>query len=132
MAYRLADDETLLNALREALENRQTMGSQRELRLRVLAELRKTDPGLTASAPRLRRLAITSGLARVEIEWRETDKKRARSRCPVCGSGLRPTRNETVFGGTVTLGFRCPLCPFSSTLKRREPTRYLFTGKAPQ
>jgi len=132
MAYRLADDETLLKALREALSGRQTMDSQRELRQRVLAELRKTDPGLTVGGPRLRRLAITSDLARIEIEWRESDKRRARSRCPVCGSELKPTRNETVFGGTVTLGFRCPRCPFRSTLKRREPTRYIFTRKAPQ
>jgi len=132
MAYRLADDEALLTALREALAGRQTMGSQRELRQRVLAELRKIDPGLTVGGPRLRRLAITSGIARIEIEWRESDRRKARSRCPVCQSQLKPTRNETVFGGTVTLGFRCPKCPFSSTLNRREPTRYIFTKKAQQ
>jgi prepilin signal peptidase PulO-like enzyme (type II secretory pathway) len=131
MGYRLADDQIILDALKSALENRKQMSSQRELRERVLRELHKTDPGLTASGSRLRRLAITSGLARVEIEWRQTGQKRARAHCPVCGSTLRPTRNETVFGGTVTLGFRCPLCPFRTSMKRKEPTRYMFMRKSP-
>ena len=131
MGYKLAEDESILEALKSALESRKQMGSQRELRERVIRDLHKVDPGLTVSGPRLRRLAITSGLARVEIEWRETGKKIARARCPVCGSALKPTRNETVFGGSVTLGFSCPMCPFRSTLKRKEPTKYIFTRKAP-
>jgi hypothetical protein len=131
MGYKLAGDESILEALRSALESQKQIISQRELRERVIRELHKVDPGLTASGPRLRRLAITSGLAKVEIEWRETEKKTARARCPVCGSALRPTRNETVFGGSVTLGFSCPLCPFRSTMRRKEPTKYVFTRKTP-
>jgi len=129
MAWKLATDEQLLEALKKALDSRKTMCSQRELRDRVLKELGKQEPGLTASGERLRRLAITSGLAQVEIEWRETDKRTARFKCPVCGSPLKATKNETVFGGTVTLGFRCPKCPFRTTVKRKEPTRYTFTRK---
>ncbi len=129
MAWKLARDEQVLEALRRAFASRKTMCSQRELRDKALKELGKMAPGLTASGVRLRRLAITSGLARVDIMWRETDKKTARFRCPVCGSQLRPTKNETVFGGTVTLGFSCPACPFRTTVKRKEPTRYTFTGK---
>jgi DNA repair exonuclease SbcCD ATPase subunit len=131
MGYKLAGDESILEALKSALESQKQIISQRELRERVIRELHKVEAGLTASGPRLRRLAITSGLAKVEIEWRETDKKTARARCPVCGSALRPTRNETVFGGSVTLGFSCPLCPFRSSMKRKEPTKYVFTRKAP-
>lgn len=129
MGWKLAKDEQVLEALRRALDNRKTMCSQRELRDKVLRELRKMEPGLTASGERLRRLAITAGLASVDIQWRETDKKTARFHCPVCGSQLKATKNETVFGGTVTLGFRCPVCPFRTTVKRKEPTRYTFTRK---
>lgn len=131
MGYRLADDEKVLEVLKAVLASQKTMNSQRELRDRVLNELRKTDPGMTTSGPRLRKLAVTSGLARVEISWRETGGKKARVMCPVCGSRLLPMRNETVFGGTVTLGFRCPACPFRTSMKRKEPTRYVFTRKAP-
>ena len=131
MGYRLADDQIIIEALKSALESRKMMGSQRELREMVLRELHKSDPGLTASGSRLRRLAITSGLARDEIDWRETAGKKARVRCPVCGSTLRPTHNETVFGGTVTLGFSCPLCPFRTSMRRKEPTRYMFMRKSP-
>lgn len=129
MGWKLADEETLVEALRRALGSRKTICSQRELREKVLKELKRTDPGLTASPERIRRLAITTGLAHVEIQWRDTDKRTARFKCPVCGSPLRPTRNETVFGGTVTLGFRCPACPFRTTVKRKEPTRYTFTRR---
>ncbi len=129
MVWRLPEDDVVVEAVRRALEARRTMGSQRELRERVLRELRREDPKLTASGPRIRRLALTSGLARVEISWRETDRKVALFKCPVCGSRLRPMRNETVFGGTVTLGFRCPVCPFRSGIKRMEPTRYEFSKR---
>jgi DNA-directed RNA polymerase subunit RPC12/RpoP len=129
MGWKLADDEKLVEAIKKALGSRKTMCSQREFRERVLRELKRTDPGLTASPERIRKLAITTGLAQVDIQWRETDKRTARFKCPVCGSQLRPTRNETVFGGTVTLGFRCPACPFRTTIKHQEPTRYTFTRK---
>ena len=129
MGWKFATDELLLQALKRALGGRKTMCSQRELRDRVLKELKKENQGLTVTGPRLRRLAITSDLARVDIEWRETDKKKARFKCPVCGSPLRATKNETVFGGTVTLGFSCPACPFRTTMNRKEPTRYTFTRK---
>lgn len=129
MGWKFAKDELLIEALRRALGNRKTMCSQRELRDKVVRELKKTEQGLTASGERIRRLAITSGLAHVDIQWRETDKKTARFKCPVCGSPLKATKNETVFGGTVTLGFNCPVCPFRTTMKRKEPTRYTFTRK---
>ena len=129
MGWKFAKDELVVEALKRALGNRKTMCSQRELRDKVLKELKKTGPGLTASGERVRRLAIITGLAHVDIQWRETDKKTARFRCPVCGSPLKATKNETVFGGTVTLGFSCPVCPFRTTIKRKEPTRYTFTRK---
>lgn len=126
MGYKRPEEEIILEAIRNAFNERRTMESQRQLRDRVLKELRKTDPGLTVSGSRIRRLAITSGIAKVDITWRETDRKTARFRCPVCGSELKPMKNETVFGGTVTLGFKCPACPFRSSMKRQEPTRYVF------
>lgn len=129
MGWKFATDEAILEAVGRALEGRKTMGSQRELRERVLRELKKTDPALTATGVRIRRLAIRSGLAHVDIQWRGTDKRTARFRCPVCGSELKAMKNETVFGGTVTLGFSCPVCPFRTTIKRKEPTRYTFTRK---
>jgi hypothetical protein len=131
MGWKFAKDEVILEAIKRALGNRKTMCSQRELRDKVLRELKRSEPGLTATGRRIRRLAITSGQAHVEIHWRDTDKRTARSRCPVCGSPLKATKNETVFGGTVTLGFSCPVCPFRTTIKRKEPTRYTFTRKGP-
>jgi peptide subunit release factor 1 (eRF1) len=129
MVFKRPERDVIIEAIRKAFDERNTMGSQKELRQRVLKELRKMDSGLTVSGPRLRRLAITSGIAKVDITWRETDRRTARFHCPVCGSELRALKNETVFGGTVTLGFKCPECPFRSSLKRQEPTRYVFVKR---
>ena len=129
MGWKFATDEAILEAIRRALDGRKTMCSQRELREKVLRELKRAHPALTATAVRIRRLAIRSGLAHVDIQWRGTDRKTARFHCPVCGSQLKAMKNETVFGGTVTLGFSCPVCPFRTTIKRKEPTRYTFTRK---
>lgn len=129
MGFRRPELVVIIEAIRKAFDERMTMCSQKELRQRVLRELRKMDSSLTVSGPRLRKLAITSGIAKVDITWRETDRKTARFHCPVCDSELKAQKNETVFGGTVTLGFKCPMCPFRSSLKRQEPTRYVFMKK---
>ena len=35
----------------------------------------------------------------------------------------------TVFGGTVTLGYRCSRCGYWTGLRKRVPTRYVFTRR---
>ncbi len=55
---------------------------------------------------------------------------KAQVKCPVCGARLRKVRNMTVFGGTVTLGYRCDRCRYWTGLRKRVPTRYIFTRKA--
>ena len=75
---------------------------------------------------RVRRLVIDSGLVGVEIHARESEEKKGLTRCPVCGERVKKLKNMTVFGGTVTLGFKCPRCGYWSGLRRRIPTRYVF------
>jgi len=43
----------------------------------------------------------------VEILWRDTAEIRSLIKCPVGGARLKKVRNMTVYGGTVTLGYRC-------------------------
>ena len=65
----------------------------------------------------------------LEIHAREANEKRGLTKCPVCGERVKRLKNMTVFGGTVTLGFKCPKCGYWSGLRRRVPTRYVFHGR---
>lgn len=74
-------------------------------------------------------MAIDNGLAKVEIHARESDKKTSARDCPVCGGKTFKLKNETVYGGTVTVGYKCKTCGFWTGLKQRVPTRYVFCPK---
>ena len=103
--------------------------SQRRLKFLVEKDL-KGQEKYQVGQPRLRLLAIDSGLVDLEIHCRDTDEMRSLVKCPVCGERLQKVRNMTVFGGTVTLGYRCDRCTYWTGLKRRVPTRYVFTRRS--
>jgi len=108
---------------------RQVVDSQRKLKGLVERDL-KGQERYKVGGPRLRLLAIDSGLVDLEILCRDTDEMRSLVKCPVCGARLKKVRNMTVFGGTVTLGYRCERCRYWTGLKRRVPTRYVFTRRS--
>lgn len=107
---------------------RHEVASQRKLKALVERDL-KGEEVFRVGEPRLRKIAIDSGLVDLEIHCRDTEEMRSLIRCPVCEERLRRVRNMTVFGGTVTLGYRCERCRYWTGLKRRIPTRYVFTRR---
>jgi len=126
--FRRPKDEVVLAALDRVTATKRTVTSQRQLRRLVEKELRGEE-NYRLGGRRLRLLAIQSGRVRLETHCREMGEKTTIRRCPVCGSKTKRQRNMTVFGGTVTLGFRCETCGYWTGLKRRVPTRYVFTRK---
>lgn len=115
-------------ALRRVFSTRQAVNSQRQLKILVEKDLRAEEI-FRVGGPRLRQITIDSGLADLEIHCRESDERRSLVKCPVCGERLRRLRNMTVFGGTVTLGYRCYRCGYWTGLRKRVPTRYIFTRR---
>lgn len=126
--FRIPKDEQVLAALRRVLHTRHQVTSQRRLKALVEKQMRGEED-YRVGEERLRVLAIESGLVDLEIVARETEAKRPLGRCPVCGEKLRRLRNMTVYGGTVTLGYRCARCTYWTGLRRRVPTLYVFTRK---
>src|SRR2546422_1753827 len=109
-------------------QTRHEVSSQRALKRLIEREVRGSE-NFRVGEERIRRLAIESGLTRLEIHAREANEKRGLTKCPVCGERVKRLKNMTVFGGTVTLGFKCPKCGYWSGLRRRVPTRYVFHRK---
>jgi len=127
--YRIPSDDRVRGSLVRVFSTRQMVDSQRRLKQLVERDL-KGDERFRVGEPRLRLLAIESGLVDLEIRCRDTTEMRSLVRCPVCGERLKKVRNMTVFGGTVTLGYRCGRCKYWTGLRRRVPTRYVFTRRA--
>ena len=128
-SYRIPDDVRVRDSLVRVFSTRPVVESQRRLKALVEKDL-KGDEKYRVGEPRLRVLAIESGLVDLEIHCRDTTEMRSLVRCPVCGNRLKKVRNMTVFGGTVTLGYRCERCKYWTGLKRRVPTRYVFTRRS--
>lgn len=126
--YRVPKNEQVLDALKSIFLRRRVVNSQRELKKLVEKELR-SDEEFKVGEQRLRHVVLDSDLLDVDIHCRESLEKRHLTKCPVCGSKLKKVRNLTVFGGSVTLGFKCPRCAYWSGLRKRVPMRYVFTRR---
>jgi hypothetical protein len=130
MAYRIPSDAEVVQAIKDAFDRHGVVNSQRKLTELVLRSLRRHDPDYTVSEERVRRLALGNGLATVDIRCRDTRDKTSAGACPVCGSRMDRIRNLTVYGGSVTMGYKCKACGYWTGLKNRVPTLYVFVPKS--
>ncbi len=126
MPYRRPSDTEIVNAIKEALRRHGIVNSQVKMRELVLKELRRHDPDYSVSETRVRKLAIKNRLAALTIRGRSSEKRTAASACPVCNGKMKRTKNETLFGGTVNMGYKCQVCGYWTGITKRVPTRYVF------
>jgi len=129
MPYKIPKADVLAEAIKEALREQSTVFSQNRFTELVNASLKRVDLDYTASEVRIRKVTLIKKLAKVQIETREAEEKSRQGRCPVCGSKTKRIQNETIFGGSVTVGYKCRSCRYWTGLYRRVPTRYIFYGE---
>ncbi len=129
MAYRKPSDTEIVEAIRDALRRHGIIHSQKKFGELVLAELRRHDSDYSVSEARIRRLALANDVVSIDIRARESDEKTSAGACPVCGGRTERIKNLTVYGGTVTRGYKCKACGYWTGLKRRIPTLYIFSPK---
>ncbi|KYK21106.1 hypothetical protein AYK25_03775 [Thermoplasmatales archaeon SM1-50] len=129
MAYHIPSDNEVRGAVRKVFQKYHTVTSQHKLKKFVEKELRTKKNKFHVSVQRLRMLVINSGLAHVEIRTREGNPDKILHKCPVCGGSLQRVKNQTIYGGEVTLEFRCDVCGYWTGKKKKIPTLYVFHPK---
>jgi hypothetical protein len=126
MSYHIPSDEQVERVIKKILKEYHTINSQQKLKLYVLNELNKKRKNYGVSQQRIRKVAINSDFVKVEIHSREGDPKKLLNKCPVCDNILKKVKNLTIWGGEVTLEFRCNNCGYWTGKRKRVPTRYIF------
>lgn len=126
MTYHIPSDDTILAAVRKVFKKYHTVTSQHKLKKFVEKELHTKKKQFHVSEQRLRMLVLNSGLASAEIRTREGDPDKILHKCPVCGGSLQRVKNQTIYGGEVTLEFRCDMCGYWTGKKKKIPTLYIF------
>jgi uncharacterized protein with PIN domain len=126
MAYHIPADDAILEAVKKVFQKYHTVSSQYKLKKLVEKELQTKKKQFHVSEPRLRTIVLNSGLVHVEIHTREGDPDKILHRCPVCGGPLQRVKNQTIYGGEVTLEFRCDVCGYWTGKKKKIPTLYVF------
>jgi len=126
MAYHIPSDEELLEAAKKVFEKNHIVSSQHRLKLLVEKELQAKKQQSHVSEPRLRMLVVRSRLVQVEIHTREGTLDKIFPKCPVCSGVLQRVKNQTIYGGEVTLEYRCRLCGYWTGKKKKIPTLYVF------
>ena len=126
MSYHIPSDDQIKNALEKVLKKFRTVHSQNRLKTLVTKELDTKKQKFGVTGGRLRNIAINSDFVKLEIHSREGDPKKLMVKCPVCGGTLKRVKNLTIWGGEVTIEFRCPSCGYWTGKKKRVPTRYVF------
>ena len=131
MAYRIPDDELLVDAIVNVLLKNKTIDSQREICQLVVDELnRNAEIPYRVSGNRVRRLSLERGLVSLDIEYRETPAGDMPETCPVCGKALDPISNSTLEGGTAVVMMRCGSCGYKASARTSIPSKYTFNMKA--
>jgi len=126
--YSIPKDGDIVLAIRNVLARYKAVRSQRELREKVEQELNFGGGNFHVGEQRVRQLAVVSGVAKLKVHTRSTHKPGKMNGCPVCGSKLTKHRNMTVFGDTITTGYRCSKCEYwTESYNMRMPSRYEFS-----
>jgi len=125
---RPADEEVQRAARRLVRGSKAAFGSQAEFRAALLTSLRREEPLAAISGRRLRRLLIALPGVRLSVHYTERPPGAPLTACPVCGSPLKPIRNQTLGGESVVLGQRCTRCDYWTHRARRVPVRYLISS----
>lgn len=126
MAYHIPSDETVRKSVKNVFKKYRTVTSQRKLKELVEKELKTKKKQFHVSEHRLRNIVLKSGLVDIEIHSREGDPHKILARCPVCSNSLQRVKNLTIWGGEVTIEFRCSNCGYWTGKKKRIPTLYVF------
>src|SRR5439155_20758571 len=120
-SYRIPSDDRVRDSLVRVFSTRPMVDSQRRLKQLVEKDL-KGDEKYRVAEPRLRVLAIDSGLVDRGIRCRDTEEMPSLIKSPVCGARLKKVRNMTGCGPPVTLSVRREPCKYWTTRRRRTPT----------
>lgn len=126
MNYHIPSNDEIKEVLKDVLRKFRTVQSQNKLKDLVIKELNKKKKKFGLTGNRLRNIAINSDFIKLEIHTREGDPDKLMVRCPVCRGNLKRVKNLTIWGGEVTIEFRCPTCGYWTGKKKRIPTRYIF------
>ena len=129
MTYHIPTDEQVISSLKKVLKENRSINTQAKLKKLVLENISSKKKKYGLSPNRLRKLAIDSDFVNLEIHSREGDPKKSMNRCPVCGNNLKKVKNQTIWGGKVTIEFRCKNCGYWTGKKKRIPNRYVFHHK---
>jgi hypothetical protein len=126
MKYHIPSDTQIEDTLKKILSKYRTINSQHKLKKILLRELNKKKKKYGVTGRRIRHIAIDSDFVKLEIYSREGDPKKTMNKCPVCDFNLKRVKNLTIWGGEVTIEFRCLKCGYWTGKKKRVPIRYIF------
>lgn len=118
-------DGEIAEAVSEIMSRHRRIETQRELHTLVLDSLSQIREDVHVTAPRVRRVAVSSGAAAVELTYRDTGGMLP-DICPVCKGGMKPINAVTLDGERVEIVRNCSVCSYSVSGRFRLPSRYVF------
>ncbi|MEW6069119.1 MAG: hypothetical protein AB1485_00730 [Candidatus Thermoplasmatota archaeon] len=129
MGYKIPHEELVTLGLKKVFRKIAIVNSQSALKRLLSKEIVKLDPSYKVSGTRARVVALSKGLARMELIVKEGDEIKELSFCPVCKSKLTPIRSKTLYDWEITVGYKCKKCSYWCGKKLRVPVRYIFYKK---
>jgi hypothetical protein len=130
MAHKIPKDEDVLSAIQRVILRYGTINSQKHLKAIVQKELSGLDPLYHVSATRVRFLALKSNFITCEIKYRTWPNHKTKlTKCPVCNGSVQKIRNKTLDNKTITIGYKCTICPYNTDFPIKIPARYIFSAR---
>ncbi len=125
--YKIPKEEDVLRISMEILSEHGIVNSLKMLTKLVNMRAKSENPDWRIGPKRLKRVLARNGKIKIEVISRESDEELGGEvRCVVCGEVMEPELNKTLYGGVVTLGYRCKHCGYRTDTKKKIPMRYVF------
>lgn len=122
--YKMPSNEEVSEAIRDVLNKRREVESQRLLHELVLKRLKEENQYCILAGSRVRKIAANLKGVKILVEKRRSDKKA--KKCYVCGGELEVIRATNLYGRECSAGKKCKNCGFKIDKENLAPKRYTF------
>ena len=129
MDRKIPPKNLVASIIKKILSSRLMVESQDELARLIKRELNKQNKNYVITPMRAKRIALELDYVEVKAKTKKSLGVKKISRCPVCGSPVKPIKVKNLLNKEITIGYKCTRCGYQSDLEAFVPMKYIFLLK---
>ena len=129
MGRKIPPKKKVASIIKKILSSRIVVESQYELAKLIQRELKKENENYVITPTRAKRIALELDDIEVKAKTKKSKSLLKITKCPICGSPVKPIKVKNLMGKYITVGYKCTKCGYQSDLESFLPMKYEFVYK---